>query len=178
MAWFGSVFIVALESIISCIFSALIYYNVIEGYKYYFMAFSISSVEYIKLLVINVISENNDGQLFSNTSFISVFLTIFNAILTLIENLVTDHIDLFFFQFIFATILSAIGICFSLYFICINKFLEIYEEVQKFEEEEKKLIEELEKKKKEKERYEALMRYVEKLKKENGEYEEDENDNW
>ena len=160
----GIIFLVLFESIISCIFSSLIYYNNSEEYKYYLMAFSVSSVEYIKLLEINFISKNSENktQLFAYSTFISIFLLIINTILTAIEYLVKDHNIFIFVQFLLGIIISFFGICYLIIIICfmIKKGIKSHEDLERLDEEIKK------------ERIEILKQKEEIRKKQGEEFEE------
>ena len=145
----GLFFLAIFESLISCIFSGIIYYDHVEDYKFYFMAFSISSTEYIKVLTINLIGKDlNDSNLFTSSTFISLFLNILKAILSLPENFVTDHYDFVFFQFIFAIITGFFGLCLSCCMMLIKKIIAKSEEImkaQKEQEEQEKLLKETQK---------------------------------
>ena len=164
MIGMGLVVLIVFESVISCIFSSLVYFKKIEDYKYYLMAFSVSSFEYLKLLIINYISKNSDNrtQLFTYSSFFSLFLLIINLVFTAIEYSVDERISFIFVQFISGLIFSFFGICiFALliFFIKKNKIKtsedldnliesqkkekqKLLEERKKLKEQEEKLIKE------------------------------------
>ena len=164
MIGMGLVVLIVFESVISCIFSSLVYFKKIEDYKYYLMAFSVSSFEYLKLLIINYVSKNSDNrtQLFTYSSFFSLFLLIINLVFTAIEYSVDERISFIFVQFISGLIFSFFGICiFALliFFIKKNKIKtredldnliesqkkekqKLLEERKKLKEQEEKLIKE------------------------------------
>ena len=163
----GETVLCILENLISCVFSALIYYEVLDDYKYYLMAFSISSVEYIKVYNVNLLYKfsYSEEQLFASASFISILLTIVNAIFTLLDYLITDHMGFVFFQFILTAIISSFFFCFMCmgfcYLLC-GKKLEEIEKAQK--EEGEKLKEELKKNEEEIRKMQALIDLYEILK--------------
>ena len=166
----GLLFVAIFESIISCIFSGLIYYDNVEDYKYYLMAFSIGSTEYIKVLTINLIGKDfNDSNLFTSSTFISIFLTVLKAFLSLFDNLVADHINFILFQFIFGLITGFFGCCITCCMMLTKKIITKSEEIMKEQEElEKKLEEE----KKELLEKKAVIELYERLKKNDGHLDE------
>jgi len=113
MMGIGFLFLTVFEGIVSFVFSSLIYYKKFEDYKYYLMAFSLSSFEYMKLLLINYHSNNSDNrtQLFTYSSFFSLSLLIINLSFIVIDYLVVDHLSFILVQFIFGLIFSFFGIC-------------------------------------------------------------------
>ena len=159
----GLLFVAIFECIISCIFSGLIYYDHVEDYKFYLMAFSIGSTEYIKVLTINLIGKDfNDSNLFTSSTFISIFLTVLKAFLSLFDNLVADHINFILFQFIFGLITGFFGCCITCCMMLTKKIITKSEEIMKEQEElEKKLEEE----KKELLEKKAVLELYERLKK-------------
>ena len=166
----GLLFVAIFESINSCIFSGLIYYDHVEDYKFYLMAFSIGSTEYIKVLTINLIGKDfNDSNLFTSSTFISIFLTVLKAFLSLFDNLVTDHINFILFQFIFGLITGFFGCCITCCMMLTKKIITKSEEIMKEQEElEKKLEEE----KKELLEKKAVIELYERLKKNDGHLDE------
>ena len=166
----GLLFVAIFESIISCIFSGLIYYDNVEDYKFYLMAFSIGSTEYIKVLTINLIGKDfNDSNLFTSSTFISIFLTVLKAFLSLFDNLVADHINFILFQFIFGLITGFFGCCIICCMMLTKKIITKSEEIMKEQEElEKKLEEE----KKELLEKKAVLELYERLKKNDGHLDE------
>ena len=166
----GLLFVAIFESIISCIFSGLIYYDHVEDYKFYLMAFSIGSTEYIKVLTINLIGKDfNDSNLFTSSTFISIFLTVLKAFLSLFDNLVADHINFILFQFIFGLITGFFGCCITCCMMLTKKIITKSEEIMKEQEElEKKLEEE----KKELLEKKAVIELYERLKKNDGHLDE------
>ena len=124
MIGMGILFLILFESVISTIFSSLVYFKKIENYKYYLMAFSLSSFEYLKFYIINALSKTSDNrtQLFGYSSFISFFLLIINLVFTAIDYLVADHLIFILVQFILGLVLSFVGIyLFVLIIIYIKK---------------------------------------------------------
>ena len=150
-------------SAISSVFSSLVYFKKIEDYKYYLMAFSVGSFEYMKLLIINVLSKNSDNrtQLFAHSTFISLFLLIINAVFTAIDSLVADHLIFVLVQFISGLIISFIGICFFtsvIIYIKKNK-IKTSEDLDELMESQIKQTQELLKERKElKEKEEKLLK--------------------
>ena len=159
----GLIVLIVFESVISCIFSSLVYFKKIEDYKYYLMAFSVSSFEYLKLLIINYVSKNSDNrtQLFTYSSFFSLFLLIINLVFTAIEYSVDDHISFILVQFISGIIFSFLGIfifALSISFIKKNK-IKTSEDLDNLMESQKKEKQRLlEERKKLKEQEEKLIK--------------------
>ena len=126
----GIMIIILFESIISCIFSSIIYYEYVDDYKYYLMAFSISSAEYIKLQLLNIMAKGDlKSQLFGISTFIAIFLFIERAILSMLDNFVDDHMDFIFFQFIFGIISGFFGLCFVGCACCLNCIIKKAQEL-------------------------------------------------
>ena len=171
MMGMGIMVIVMFESIITCVFSSVIYYGHAEDYKYYLMAFSISSVEYVKLQILNFIAKGSDqkSDLFGYSSFISIVLTIERTILSLFDYLITDHMNFIFFQFIIGVITGFIGVCFS---SCLCCFKSIIKKAAEMQQEEERLNKESEELKKEM----AILEMITKYKKEQEEKEKDNSD--
>ena len=112
------------------------------------MAFSISSVEYVKLISLNFMAKGSDqkSHLFGYSSFVSIFLTIERFILSSLDYLVSDYMNFVFFQFILGTITSFIGVCILLcLFLCSKRIIEKSEEIKRKNEELDKELERIKK---------------------------------
>ena len=139
------------------------------------MAFSISSVEYIKVYNVNLLYKfsYSEEQLFASASFISILLTIVNAIFTLLDYLITDHMGFVFFQFILTAIISSFFFCFMCMGFCYLLCGKKLEEMGKAEKGEGiKLLENFKITKEEAEGVQILVDLYEKLKLEEKEEEE------
>ena len=133
----GFFFLILTESIISCIFSSLIYFKTIENIKYQLMAFSSSSTEYIKVMIINQMGAGSEdkAKLLTNSSVISLFLLIFNIIIYIINHSIDDYNIFVFFQIIFSIFITFILVCILVLIKISNKKLGIkkYEDLEKVE---------------------------------------------
>jgi hypothetical protein len=131
------------ESLISCILSSLIYYKIIENFKYHFMVFSISASEFLKLLMTNQLCKVtvNDSKLLTSSSFISLILLIFHFIIYIINYSVKEHNNFILFQIYFSGFIFFISICSILFVIISLKKLGI-KEYKDFENLEKKFEQE------------------------------------
>ncbi len=139
----GILLFIISESLISCILSSLIYYKIIENFKYHFMVFSISANEFLKLLISNQICKvtANDSKLLTSSSFISLILLIFHFIIYIINYSVKEHNNFILFQIYFSGFIFFISICSILFVIISLKKLGI-KEYKDFENLEKKFEQE------------------------------------
>ena len=108
------------QTIISFIFSALIYFNALE-INNYFLSITIASVEYIKINILEIISffiETNYKSLefFSSSTIFSIYLLIWDITLFFLSLADYDNKNVILFQFIIGV--SVVGI-FALLSICV-----------------------------------------------------------
>ena len=178
MIGLGIMALVVFESIISCVFSSIIYYDHAESVKYYLMAFSISSVEYVKLSTLSFIAKGSDNKsnLFGYSSFISILLTIERSIISLFDSVISDHMNFVFFQFILAIITGFLGLCFSCCLLCFKKIMKKSEEMYEKSKEQDELLEKLRKEKGELLAKKAFVEMVSKMQQEDEEKKKSVND--
>ena len=144
----GMLLFIISESLISCFLSSLIYYKIIENFKYHFMVFSISASEFLKLFMTNQLCKVtvNDSKLLTSSSFISLILLIFHFIIYIINYSVKEYNNFILFQIYFSGFIFFISICSILFVIIslkkfgIKEFKDIENLEKKFEQERRDMI--------------------------------------
>ena len=98
-----------IQTILSIIFSGLIYYKKIEKNENYILSINIGSIEYLKISILEIISfyfETNVRSLefFSSSTILSVYFLIWNIIIFIINIFDVENKSIIFFHFIFGII--------------------------------------------------------------------------
>ena len=140
----GIAFLIVTGSIISFIVSLLIYFEIIsDNKKYFFIPFSIGSIEYYKILLKRMSKELLELEVISFDTVFSIYIRIWNTFVYILEIINISYSNLILTQFIITSIVILFSLCFS---ICCYKLKKENNKIKKLEQ----LIEEKKKENEEK----------------------------
>ena len=143
----GIIFLIVTGSIISFIVSLLIHFEIIsENIKYFFIPFSIGSIEYYKILLKRMSKELLELEIVSFDMIFSIYIKIWDTFVYILEITNISYSNLILTQFIITSIVIFFSLCFS---ICCCKMKIENNKIKKLQqliEEQKKKNEEIDKK--------------------------------
>ena len=109
----GIAFLIVTGSIISFIVSLLIYFEIIsDNKKYFFIPFSIGSIEYYKILLKRMSKELLELEVVSFDMVFSIYIRIWDTFAYILEIINISYSYLILTQFIITSIVILFSLCF------------------------------------------------------------------